>query len=270
VPNEHGTALFIDMLGFSALTLKHPDWIEFHYTYEDGDVASETAASSPSADQLDQFHKTLDRLLEQPGHMAARAFSFSDCAFIVFNFSEYALEFAIPAMASFIEQDIPVRMGIAHGTFHVRRLSMEHLGHMEITRAHFFGSAVVLAHKAEQTAGKGMRIFIDDSVLRDLERRRNSKSRHLPLKRPSKSVRYELDFLFDVSPSDSNSLEAERLDEALFDHIYRMRDKVRIAEANKKRVNAPVDGRVLRQYDETIAAMNRMRKSRGRRIVRDS
>ena len=67
-------------------------------------------------------------------------------------------------MRYFFRVQVPVRMGLAHGTWHVQRFSFDVVDSKTITRAVFYGTAVVRAHNAERYGGKGCQIFLHPSI----------------------------------------------------------------------------------------------------------
>jgi hypothetical protein len=86
---------------------------------------------------------------------------FSDCAYIVFERYTDAQRWSVAAMRSFVRNDMPVRMGLAYGSFTAYDFTTETLpsGHM-IFAAPFMGTAVVDSYKAESSGVKGMRILV--------------------------------------------------------------------------------------------------------------
>jgi hypothetical protein len=85
---------------------------------------------------------------------------FSDCAFAVYDTALSAARSAAELMRQFFELAVPVRMGLAYGTWHVRRFSFDVNAPLTITRAAFYGTGVVRAVQTEKSGGKGMRIFV--------------------------------------------------------------------------------------------------------------
>ena len=152
--------LFVDLLGFKALTEAHPhalvhlELAKFRLTH-----------SSASARVFSTFHSVLDQALFfaiHEGHM--QIMIFSDCAFMVLGNPSYTANFAVKLMRSFIGAEIPVRMGMACGSFENVRVSSDSRGTSTLNRAMFFGTGIVHAHVAESQGGKGFRIFLHPSM----------------------------------------------------------------------------------------------------------
>jgi hypothetical protein len=121
-----------------------------------------------------------------------------------------------------------------------------------VSKSRFVGTAVVRAHAAEQCGGKGMRIFLDASLDEDLQTVRQ-RIRRIPLPKPLKDVRWELDFLHDPRPA-AEEQKVDAADRELFDKVARLKDP-----------QSPAG--VQRQYTQTLAALNRMRTANSRKQV---
>ena len=159
-------ALFIDMLGFAALVEKYPDATAVQYhTDEDGE-SHNVNVTSQSAERFRLFQLVLDRFLDKHSeyHPDCKAMLFSDCAFIVDKSALVCALSAVDLMQDFIRMCIPVRMGIALGTFNEVRSSSDVRGAFSVTRSLFTGTAVARANAAEGCGGKGMRIFLHPSI----------------------------------------------------------------------------------------------------------
>jgi hypothetical protein len=151
-------------------------------------------------------------------------------------------------MRKFIKNLLPVRMGIGKGTFYDIEYLTTTNGKLITSKSRFMGTAVTCAHDAaERSDGKGLRIFVHESAEEDLPHM----GRRLQLPQPIKSVKWELDYLYDPQPI--RKLEQlEKDDRELFDNVAKM--------------NTPglSEGARL-HYTETLAALNRMRISNSRK-----
>ena len=78
----------------------------------------------------------------------------------------------------------------------------------------------------------------------------------IPLQHPSQHASHELDYLYRQQPYGSPAPTADAKDRELFVAVKAMKD------------DAPRLARVKHQYDRTLAALNRMRKARGRKAIR--
>lgn len=161
--------LFLDLLGFTqfvrASFQKAAD-VEGEKAYEAALKGFEVAQMRV-AEEYRRFHQHLGRLLRRPvrrGKPPVLSLVFSDCAYVVFDKGADAERFAVAAMRSFVRNDMPVRMGLAHGSFTSHEFTSETLssGH-RMFGAPFMGTAVIDSYCAESSGIKGMRILVHPS-----------------------------------------------------------------------------------------------------------
>jgi hypothetical protein len=144
-------------------------------------------------------------------------------------------------------------MGLGRGTFYdIEYVTNTDRGAVTVSKSRFVGTAVVRAHAAEQCGGKGMRIFLDASLEDDLPSVRQ-RIRPMPMAKPLSGVKWELDYLHEPRPA-AEEQKVEVADRELFDKV-----------AWLKHPTWP--RKVQRQYTQTLAAMNRMRKANSRKQV---
>ena len=144
--DQEQTLIFVDMLGFAALIEKHPCRIEDNPPTDDGYGGAHTA---PTQSQFNLFDQVLDHSIQQPDG-GITAMLFSDCAFLNPGNSLRAALIATDLMRKFIKAGVPVRMGIAKGTFYSFGYSTDTGGDsMVVSKSRFIGTAVVRAHAAE-------------------------------------------------------------------------------------------------------------------------
>ena len=242
--DQEQTLIFVDMLGFAALTEKHPRRIE-----TDPHAAHTTLTQS----QFNRFDHVLDCCInDQRFYGGITAMLFSDCAFLKLGNSLRAASIATESMREFIEAGVPVRMGIGKGTFYSFEYSMDAGGDSRrlVTKSRFLGTSVVRAAAAEKCGGKGMRIFVHPKV-DDLNS--NSNFKILKLQQGYENADRELDYLH---PKE-NQEEGEE-DRNLFQRF----DDMESAAKEGKNECEWSDIRI--HYDETRSALNRMRKSSSR------
>jgi hypothetical protein len=248
------------MLGFSALTEDHPDEEFFDFNEDDAIVASGT---TESARQLNRFQHVLNSVQWDPlapvtpSHLMA----FSDCAFLVYDNPLVAAMSAVTLMRAFLTMEVPVRMGMALGTWHVQRFSFDIVRSLTITRAVFYGTGVVRATLAEMRGGKGCRIFLDnrldraaiDLIRTNVEVLDTPEATSISTASPkSKAVaNQELNYLF---PNPGLDELANDKDQPLLQGVLKMRQKLQ----------TPVDPDIDVQYTSTLAAIKRMRTQLGR------
>lgn len=144
---EH-TLLYVDMLGFAALTRNHPKRVVRTVSEPDGFVIDSTA---PTQSRLVRFLAVIAGTVHhQRRYGSLQALIFSDCAFLDFGTTARTALVAVEMMRWFIAIRVPVRMGIGKGTFYQMNYAMETDGKTTITESRFMGTAVVNAHAAEQ------------------------------------------------------------------------------------------------------------------------
>jgi hypothetical protein len=137
-------------------------------------------------------------------------------------------------------------MGIGKGTFYPFKFSTDITGSTIVTRSLFMGTAVVRAHSAEQSGGKGMRIFVHPSAEAEFV------SKNVALVKSYEHSKAELDFLHEARPAQQTP-SAEEDDRKLFDAVIEMKE-------------AAPEG-VQNHYVDTLEAMNGMRRKNGRPTI---
>lgn len=161
--------LFVDMLGFSALTEQFPPlippggYVRRRYRTPQTDVEATLLSR-----RFERFHKTITARLVENLNMYPELphtnIVFSDCAFVVFGSYWGTSHYAVRLMRDLILQRVPCRMGIASGSFNLVRHSTNTDDHTVVYATQFLGSAVSRAHAAEHAGLKGMRIALHSSV----------------------------------------------------------------------------------------------------------
>jgi hypothetical protein len=231
--------LFVDMLGFSDLTERHPDPVVWDFEAEEF-----AASTTDSALQLGKFQHVLNSIAEwspdsaRPSHLM----QFSDCAFLVYENLVQAIESSTDLMRRFLKAPVPVRMGLAQGSWHPRRFSFDSEA-LIITRAVFYGTGVVRATLAEKHGGKGCRIFVHASI--DRTAFSDQKIDILDVQSGHASVPYEL-----------NYLHPEELDEMAIDNDGKLHIGLTMLYNSLDRPRKP---EVERQYLQTVEALASMR-----------
>lgn len=142
--------------------------------------------------RLNRFNSVLDRcVFEETINGGIQAMLFSDCAFLVLDNSLRAAVVAAELMRNFIKRGVPVRMGLAKGTFYdIEYSATTDRGPVTVSKSRFIGTAVIGAHGAEQCGEKGMRILLDRSLVPELDFIRK-RVKTLPLKKVKRGVAWE-------------------------------------------------------------------------------
>lgn len=241
------TLLFVDILGFAALTATFRKRVLRTRRDKHGFTGS---ATSPIQNQINVFHNIVDRCVwNESLYGSVLAMLFSDCAYIDAGTSLATALLARGIVRECIKRRVPVRMGIGRGTFYPLTFSAENSGSVQISRSRFVGTAVINAHAAEQCGGKGIRIFVHPSAASDLQAF-NNRIRLIPLRKPFAPAAYELDYLYEPTPAQAKP-SADTLDRQLVAAVKAMNDPTASLH-------------VRRQYAETLNALNKMRKANSR------
>ena len=162
--------VFADVLGFSALTEGSTLDVEALTTL-DGPFASNIddhlrAHRDPLARVFSGFHFSLRATLQLAQmHHRFTAITFSDSAFIATRHLVEATDLAVRLVQSLLSQHIPVRIGIAHGSFAALRFRSDITADGGDHAAHFLGTGVVRANAAEGCGIKGLRILLHPSAV---------------------------------------------------------------------------------------------------------
>jgi hypothetical protein len=161
--------LFVDLLGFAELTEKH-----------ELDRDSINAYDRPLGLNFGQILKAQDNALTRAFggfHRSIRfaldianmthpltAITFSDSAFIATDWLFQAVNIATTLVQGLMRERIPVRIGIAAGSFAALRFRSNVTHDGGDHAAHFLGTAVVRAYAAETCGVKGLRILLHPSA----------------------------------------------------------------------------------------------------------
>jgi hypothetical protein len=168
--NNSKVALFIDILGFSDITETCPIDLELLRVKDRLYAHNIDTILASSRNQLTRifsgFHSSLAACLNIANmRHPVTAITFSDSAFIVTTYVFEAVNIAIDLLQTLLSQKIPVRMGIAYGSFAALRFKSDITPDGGDHAAQFLGTAIVRAHAAETCGIKGLRILLHPSVL---------------------------------------------------------------------------------------------------------
>ena len=169
---ENKVILFADILGFAALTEANPIDLDL---FKAGDRLLSPSLNfetilSISHNRLTHtfsgFHSSLSAVLNLANmRYPLTSIIFSDSAFIATTRTYEAVNIAIDLIHALLPQKIPVRMGIAYGTFAALRFKSDITSDGGEHAAQFLGTAIVRAHAAETCGIKGLRILLHPSVM---------------------------------------------------------------------------------------------------------
>jgi hypothetical protein len=171
-PSSLRYVLFVDILGFAALTLQHRTFKHSSFDHLDPPnplreltAAFQKTEVSPLEMQFALFHDTISRLVDRRfKSRIVTTIAFSDSAFIACEGLEDILSLAIDMMRDLLIVGVPVRIGIARGGFRVLRFRSDVTVSVGFHSAQFTGAGVVYAYRTESSGYKGLRIILHDSV----------------------------------------------------------------------------------------------------------
>jgi hypothetical protein len=246
VTPEPKFVVFVDMLGFSALTEAHElDREVFAELQSPGAIDFLRASlESMNANQLSERFIRFHILLEKVVHQNRLAYecsliTFSDCAFFASDDRKPAISFSTEVMQLALKDRIPVRIGVAHGEFFVVRIKADFGLMSQDHTVQFLGTGVSRAHAAEHCGVKGLRILLHPSAMAETSQRERW-ANPLPLPEDERVNRAGVE-------SELVYLWHPRHDDDYWMAIQDLRDASGMEQRH--------------HYDATIRAVNRMRRS---------
>lgn len=189
-PADSKVILFADVLGFASLTEKYP--VDLNLIQATDWMASWppnrmfAAHRNKLTKTFNGFHSSLKGVtdLAQMAHPLT-AITFSDSAFIATTYLFEAVKMAVGLVQALLPQEIPLRIGIAHGSFAAVRFRSDVTSKSSDHASHFLGTGVVRAHAAETCGIKGIRILLHPSATSLL-----NNSAHNPLTSAAGQIRH--------------------------------------------------------------------------------
>lgn len=158
--------LFVDLLGFAALTEQHPiDALSLRTSDRLDTIFGAVFKKNPLTHAFTEFHRVIRGTLQlsQLRH-SSTAITFSDSAFVATTQLHEAVGIAVYLMQSLLRRGVPVRVGIASGSFEAVRFRSDITADGEDHAAHFLGTGVVWAHRTESCGISGCRILLHPSA----------------------------------------------------------------------------------------------------------
>ena len=180
------------------------------------------------------------------------AITFSDSAFVATTHAYEAVNIAINLLHALLPQNIPVRMGIAYGSFAALRFRSDITLDSGDHAAQFLGTAIVRAHAAETCGIKGLRILLHPSVMPLLD-----DIHHNPL--PTEEQLHPLRHL--ECPERERLNKVGVLHEIDYWHLKRTREAEAWRGLQDMWNKAPLSE--VEHYEVTAEAINRMRIAQG-------
>jgi hypothetical protein len=247
-PFETTFILFADMLGFAALVEKEGEELsELNPIFTGVELYSPSPAESLLGYRFINFHRCLNEArtrLQQIG--VGTAIVFSDSAFFRIDTLENALNVARTLMFELVTSEIPVRMGLAHGSYRMLRFLTDTSVNVSFHMSQFLGTGVVRAYQAERCGVPGLRILLHPNLEPLLDREALRIIPVSPTEKMRMNVQSEVNYL---DPAESE-LGPNFQDCIEFDCLSAMA--------------AETDDSLQYHYIETFNAWNAMRKQLGR------
>lgn len=253
--------VFADLLGFSRLveqskgSLRALNPVFRSASWMDANLSYRSAKDRDSLHyRFEMFHRCIEGLRQRIRRTPESSLiCFSDSAFIAVSRVEAALNCARDIHFNCFHAGVPVRTGLAKGSFRLLRFVSDSSEGVSHHTSQFVGTGVIRAYEAHRS-GTGMRAFIHPNVSRDI--RRWVGTEILRLNEASQTAAFEINYLNGEQPIPFVHTivgQPAQHDLLFFKRLAEMRTSAS-AEA-------------LRHYDATFAALNRMRVARGRAIV---
>jgi hypothetical protein len=177
--------LFADVLGFASLTEQcaleldriqrsdRPLWnlqewpsTNLPWNVENIEKILGSRRVNPLTHAFTGFHQYLKLIIQfaQMKHPLT-AITFSDSAFIATTYLFEAVNIAVDLLQSLLKQRIPLRIGIAHGSFSAVRFRSDITVDGGDHAAHFLGSGVVRSYRTESCRINGLRILLHPTAV---------------------------------------------------------------------------------------------------------
>lgn len=166
---ETKTVVFVDVLGFARQVLQNENDLDhldpFYNSSHSYEGLLKLFKERPAAPRIERlfalFHVGLEEeIAESLKASHLHSVVFSDSAFVAFEYPIDALVFCQQLMRKMIRGAVPVRMGVAHGSFKALRFKTDLGRDITVHSSYFLGSGVVKAHKAESSGISGLRILL--------------------------------------------------------------------------------------------------------------
>lgn len=240
--------LFVDMLGFGSLVEQKGDELnDLNPVFTGVELYSPSPAESLLGYRFINFHRCLNQArvrLQEIG--TGTAIVFSDSAFFRMTTLEDALSVARSLMFELVTSDIPVRMGVACGSYRMLRFLTDSSDNVAFHMSQFLGTGVVRAYQAERCGIPGLRILLHPGLEPLLDKEAMRIVPAAPGERMRLDVRSEVNYL----EADENSLGPDYQDCIQFDSLRWMR--------------GVADQQFQYHYLKTFEAWNVMRAQFGR------
>jgi hypothetical protein len=171
---------------------------------------------------------------------------FSDSAFFRIETLDNAIHLARTLMFELVTSEIPVRMGLARGSYRMLRFLTDSSAHVSFHMSQFLGTAIVRAYQTEQCGVPGLRVLLHP----DLEPLLDKEALRIVPVKPSEKMRVNVRSEVNYLDATDNRLGQDFEDCIAFDCLRSMMDVT--------------DEPLQYHYIETFNAWNVMREQLGR------
>lgn len=208
-PFETTFILFADMLGFAALVESEGDELnELNPIFTGVELYSPSPAESLLGYRFINFHRCLNQARERLQEMGSgTAIVFSDSAFFRIETLDNAIQLARTLMFELVTSDVPVRMGLACGSYRMLRFLTDSSAQVHFHMSQFLGTGIVRAYQTERCGVPGLRILLHP----DLEPLLDKKAmRIVPLRSSEKmrlNVQSEVNYLDEMDSLSGHAYE---------------------------------------------------------------
>lgn len=259
--------IFVDILGFADLVMDAGELgvLTLSPTVRptpDKQLASymALAEADPLARTFGFFHQCIEEFLPRvhQGMSGGTSLVFSDSAFFQKHDAEEAARIAIDLMREMIGNRVPVRIGVAKGEMRILRFQSDSFGWNINHSTQFLGPGVVRAARTEGCGARGLRILVDPFLEPDLTRLKLPMV-ELTVPVAKWPVTKELNYLW--SPEEFEATK-EQTAQKVYKELEIFEAKMLTSRINDMRREAKPDKQSI--YDETAAALTRMREQFGR------
>jgi hypothetical protein len=161
-PFETTFILFVDMLGFAALVEEEGEELNvLNPIFTGVELYSPSSAESLLGYRFINFHRCLNQARVRLQEMGAgTAIVFSDSAFFRIDTIENAIHLARTLMFELVTSEVPVRMGLARGSYRMLRFLTDSSAHVSFHMSQFLGTGIVRAYQTERCGISGLRILL--------------------------------------------------------------------------------------------------------------
>lgn len=172
-PFDSTFILFADMLGFAALVEREGEEInELNPIFTGVELYAPSPADSLLGYRFINFHRCLNQARVRLQEMGAgTALVFSDSAFFRIETLDNAIHIACTLMFDLVTSEIPVRMGLAHGSYRMLRFLTDSSAHVAFHMSQFLGTGIVRAYQTERCGIPGLRILLHQNLEPLLDKR---------------------------------------------------------------------------------------------------